>query len=50
MGKFTKSGMLALILVCYFVSACTTLTPTKPTAEKMDYLAYDDNFDEDTTD
>ena len=50
MLKGIRLGMFAIILTSFLVSACTGLTPTKPTVEKMDYLAYDDNFDEDTTD
>lgn len=50
MLKGIRLGMFAIILTSFLVSACTGLTPTKPTIEKMDYLAYDDNFDEDTTD
>ncbi|GEM_PF-3420982 len=54
MGKYTsKLGLLALILICFLASACTGLTPTQDISqgsETKDYLAYDDNFDEDETD
>ncbi len=50
MSKIFRLGMLGIILACFLVSACSSFTPTKPTVEKLDYLAHDDHFDEDLED
>ncbi len=50
MEKKIRLGVFGIILICFLVSACTGLTPTKPNIEPKNYLAHDDHFDEDKTD